>query len=431
MENNPMNNENTEVTPKKGMTKKQKQILAGALAAVALVGAGTAVYFATRPNNASTETNVAEITENAGVGTPNFNDYADYTLSLKDGENAITEGGIYAVSGSTNGYIHVNLADDKNVKLVLNSVSITSSGTPAIFVENAKNVVIELVGDNTLTTTVGTDHPASIFSKDDLLIQGDGSLAVTSTEDGIVSKDDLEIASGTITISAADDGIRGNDSVKISGGTIDIQKSKEGIESEVVVIAGGNISIVATDDGINAADKNGEGNPISLTISGGTTYANCGGDGLDSNGSIYVSGGTTYVDGPTNAGNGALDYDGTMEVTGGTLIATGASGMAMNATSSTQPSLLVGVSANTSGEITIGNLSYTPKKSYGAIYITSDTLKIGETYDLKAGSTTTSVDVSKAITNVNIMSSGPMGGQPQQNQSQSGQSAQPRQMMRR
>lgn len=388
------------------ITKKQKQIIAAAIAAVVLAGGGTAAYFATRP----TTTDTTQITENAGVGTPNFNDYEEVTLSLQDGENTITSGGIYTVSGSISGYIHVNIEDDKNVKLILNGVSITSNGTPAIFIENAKNVVIELVGQNTITTTVGSEHPGAIFSKDDLLIQGDGQLAVTSNEDAIVSKDDLEIASGTITISCSDDAIRGNDSVKISGGDITVEKSKEGIESEVIVIEGGTISVTATDDGINAADKNDEGNPISLTITGGTTYVNSGGDGLDSNDAIYITGGTTYVDGPTNEGNGPIDYEGKMEVTGGTLIAVGSAGMAMNATTATQASVLVGLNSSTSGALSIGNLSYTPKKTYASVYVTSPDLKVGETYELKTGSTTTSVAISDNITNVNIRSMGAMGG---------------------
>lgn len=412
------------------LTKNQK-IIAVIFAAVILAGSGTAIYFATRPKDNSAE--VAQITENAGVGTPTFNDYSDYTLTLKDGENLITEAGIYIVSGSTSGHIHVNLTDDKNVKLILNSTTITSNGNPAIFVENAKNTVIELVGENIITTSVGSEHPGAVFSKDDLLIQGDGSLSVTSDEDGIVSKDDLEIVSGKITVNASDDGIRGNDSVKISGGDITISKSKEGIESEVVAITGGNVSVTSTDDGINAADKNSEGNPISLTISGGTTYVNSGGDGLDSNGTINISGGTTYVDGPTNAGNGSLDYDQSMQVTGGTLIAVGSNGMAMNATSATQASILVGVNTNTSGEITIGNISYTPKKSYGAIYITSPDLKVGETYELKAGSSTTSVTISNSITNVNISGAGMMGGRQggPNAQGQASQGQQPRQMTSR
>ena len=390
----------------------RKQLITLIIAIAILAGSGIALYFVTRPQFAEVSNTTTDTTSiESGVGSPNFSDSPEYTLTLQSGENAITEPGIYTITGNISGYIHVNLIDDKNIKLILDNVNITSSGTPAIFIENAKNAVIELLGNNIIDTTVGQEHPGAIFSKDDLLIRGDGTLAVTSTEDAIVGKDDLEIKGGTITISCADDAIRGNDSVKISSGDITVEKSKEGIESEVIDISGGNLSIIATDDGLNTTDKNGEGNPVALIISGGTTYVNSGGDGLDSNGSIYIQGGTTYVDGPTNDGNGTIDYDTTMDVTGGTLIAVGSAGMAMNVTSSTQASVLVGLNGSTTGPLSIADLSYSPKKAYNSVYITSPSLKVGDTYELKTGSSTTSVTISNNITNVNIRTMGPMGSQ--------------------
>ena len=64
-----------------------------------------------------------------------------------------------------------------------------------------------------------------------------------------------------------------------------------------------------------------------LTINGGNIYINAYGDGIDSNGSLYMTGGYVEISGPENAGNGTLDYVGECEVTGGTLILTGSTGM--------------------------------------------------------------------------------------------------------
>ncbi len=64
-----------------------------------------------------------------------------------------------------------------------------------------------------------------------------------------------------------------------------------------------------------------------LTINGGNIYINAYGDGIDSNGSLYMTGGYVEISGPENAGNGTLDYIGECEVTGGTLILTGSTGM--------------------------------------------------------------------------------------------------------
>ncbi|MCR4686287.1 MAG: carbohydrate-binding domain-containing protein [Lachnospiraceae bacterium] len=64
-----------------------------------------------------------------------------------------------------------------------------------------------------------------------------------------------------------------------------------------------------------------------LTINGGNIYINSYGDGIDSNGSLYMTGGYVEISGPENAGNGTMDYIGECEVTGGTLILTGSTGM--------------------------------------------------------------------------------------------------------
>ena len=64
-----------------------------------------------------------------------------------------------------------------------------------------------------------------------------------------------------------------------------------------------------------------------LTINGGNIYINAYGDGIDSNGSLYMTGGYVEISGPENSGNGCLDYNGECEISGGTLIMTGSSGM--------------------------------------------------------------------------------------------------------
>ena len=87
------------------------------------------------------------------------------------------------------------------------------------------------------------------------------------------------------------------------------------------------IDITSQDDGFNAASasagrkvtpeqKEGKGQwkmirNCYLTISGGKINVNATGDGLDSNGSVYISGGEIYVSGPTANNNGGLDYNGT------------------------------------------------------------------------------------------------------------------------
>ena len=150
-----------------------------------------------------------------------------------------------------------------------------------------------------------------------------------------------------------------------------------------------------------------------LNINGGTVTVNAEGDGMDSNGNLYMNGGTVYVNGPTNGGNGALDYNGEAKVTGGTLIACGSSGMAEGfGESSTQNSvchtLSASVSANEALKITDSSgkevLTFTPVKNWQNVVFTSPDLKQGETYTITAGS------VSEQVTLESIVTSNSSGG---------------------
>ena len=148
----------------------------------------------------------------------------------------ITEGGIYNLTGTiSDGNIYIDTKD--NVKLILNGVTINSSDGPAIYIENANVVYIELASGtvNYLTdseTYSDSNINGTIFSKDDLIIGGDGKLVIDANyEDGIVSKDNLKIISGELEIESVDDGIRGKDSVVIMDGNFKINASGDAIKS--------------------------------------------------------------------------------------------------------------------------------------------------------------------------------------------------------
>lgn len=403
----------------------QKIAIVG-IAAALVVGLGTfAVFELINKNHAENTTEIVIETSETESTSDDFETAEKYTLSLVDGENKITKPGVYTVTGTTaNGYIHVDAGDEK-VKLILENVTIKNSSGPAIYIESNGNVHIETVGDNTLESKPTEDLDAAIYSKADLIFKGDGTLNISSTIDGINGKDDVKIKSGTINVTASEDGIKGKDSLTIqggditisvgddalkasndeesdkgiltiSGGNVTVKKSKEAIEAAQINIGGGNIDVTASDDGINAAadfcsqmamspTNNSNITVCKINIAGGTVKVNAGGDGLDVNGSIYLSGGTVYVDGPSNSGNGALDYDGVFEITGGTIIATGMSGMSLNASSATQGSALINLSQTYSAgsTVTIGDVTFTPTKSFNSIMVSSAAFEKGQSYDLK------------------------------------------------
>ncbi len=192
-------------------------------------------------------------------------------MEVEDTTVTIIKGGTYVISGTlADGQIMVNLTEDENVQLVLNGVDITCSTGAPIVAYSAKNIYMTLADgtenvvrdSGNYVFTEGEDEPSAvIFSKDDLIINGNGSLSVFGNcKDGITSKDDLQIIDGTISISAKDDGIVGKDSVEIRNGVITIEAGGDGIKSTnaeeaekgYVVIDGGTFDITSGADGLQA-----------------------------------------------------------------------------------------------------------------------------------------------------------------------------------
>ena len=174
----------------------------------------------------------------AGAGTT-YIALAGDTITL-DGAGAKVDGSVvtitsastYSTSGTLDdGQILVDTQDEETVYLILDGVEITCSTSAPITVSNAEKTVITLAegsentvtdGDSYVLADVESDEPnAAVFSKDDLTINGSGSLTVKANyNNGIASKDDLTITGGTITVEAGGDGLDRNGSIERTGGTV-------------------------------------------------------------------------------------------------------------------------------------------------------------------------------------------------------------------
>lgn len=382
-------------------------------------------------------------------------------VAIQNGVLTISKAGTYVLSGTFNGRVLVSAASTDDVRIVLNGVTITSTKSAPIEVYQANQVMLSLekgttntITDakfGTVTNADGDEITAAIFSKDDLIINGEGKLIVNAkNNDGITSRDDLLLISGNIQVTSVDDGIVGKDSVQIknanitvtatgdaikasndtdagegyllitggtvtvtaagddalkgeqqliiSGGTVNIKKSVEAIESMDVILAGGTINAVSSDDAINAAGKT-SGN--TLSILGGNITVNAQGDGLDVNGTINMSGGTVTVYGPTNGGNGSLDYDQAFNITGGTLNIAGSAGMAQTPSqSSTQ-----GVISMTFSSVQQAGSTVSLKDASGKVIATMTSSKnfqnvIFSNANIKAGQTYTVVLNNKTVVSI-------------------------------
>lgn len=281
------------------------------------------------------------------------------TSSLKSktisSDYKITEEGEYTLSGQIDDTIYIN--SEGVVKLILDEVTITSNNGPAIYVENAKDVVIYLnkgttntIIDSSSYDLEDTDINATIYSKDDLYFDGEGTLIVKANyEDAIVSKDDLVFYNGTYEITSNDDAVRGKDSVVIYNGYFNIDAKGDAIKSTndtdlekgYIVIENGTFNIVSNADALQAETslliKNGDFDITSgkgassylasddsakglkagsqIEIDGGSYTINSSDDAVHSNGNVLINGGTLTL----TSADDALHADGLIEINGGTI----------------------------------------------------------------------------------------------------------------
>ena len=196
--------------------------------------------------------------------------------SEKNGVYTITKAGEYTFSGSlSEGRIIVN-AKEQEVSVILAGVTLSSIEDSVIYVENAEEATI--VAQNGTVNTLNDNRArkvgnqelagnACIYSKDDLNVQGKGTLIVNASYNkGIHTKNDLKIKNLTLEVNAVGTAIQGNDSVTIKSGTItlvssendgittkDTDVSSKGKQRGIVTIESGTISITAKDECINAA----------------------------------------------------------------------------------------------------------------------------------------------------------------------------------
>ena len=253
---------------------------------------------------------------------------------------------------------------------------------------------------------------------DGKIIINDGSFNINSCDDSVHSNSNISVIGGTFTLSSGDDGFHADETLKIDGAQIAIDTCYEGLEGHFVEISDGNITISSTDDGINAAggnDQSGFGGPMGgdnftetedtpkITISGGTINIKADGDGIDSNGSVYISGGKTYVY-CSHGGDSALDYDGNGVITGGTFVGWGISGMEENfGSSSTQCAAMITLDRNATGEFVLKNsdgnevFSFTPEEEYGYVMISTPDMNKGDSYTLSAGENDTEFEMSDIV----------------------------------
>ena len=304
------------------------------------------------------------------------------TLQAASGKtDTISEEGVYILTGEAENYtVRIEAGKKAKVQLVLDGLNVTNQDFPVIYdVSAGKCFITTAAGGGTLSVTgtfrsdgsVKTD--AVIFGRDDLVLNGTGTLSLTSKAgNGISGKDELRITGGTYQIDSALHSIEANDMIAVSGGTFSLHAGKDGlhtknndddtlgsviikggtftiesdsdavhavtkfqmdagslqitaheaIEATMIEINAGSLSIHASDDAFNAAHKSKIYDAPCITFNGGTTVIvmeDGDNDALDSNGDIIINGGTLDI---TTTGS-AFDYAGSAQFNGGKILLNG------------------------------------------------------------------------------------------------------------
>lgn len=228
-----------------------------------------------------------------------------------DKKISITSGGTYLFSGTLeDGQIYVNTKD--KVHIVLNSVNISCSDSSPVFIDDSDNAVITVCGENTLTDSANyvyenaddNEPDAVIYSKDDLSVNGVGTLNLTANyNEGLASKNDLRISGITLNVTSVGNSVKGKDSLAVMDAVITADSQSDGLKSSnaeetdkgYIAIESGELNITSAQDAIQAETD--------LIVNGGTFNIKTGngtGNTTENNADSQLFGGRGMPEGNAN-----------------------------------------------------------------------------------------------------------------------------------
>jgi len=201
----------------------------------------------------------------------------------------VGEESVYSISGKLRGNIVIDVGDSYKFDLELHGLSLVCNSTNPITVVSGDEVAIQAKKDTknyiydmraAIDSTDETLYSGAIHSDVDLEIGGKGELNVISeNNNGIHSKDDLQVKNLTLLVACIDNSLKGNDGVEIEGGnttliasggdcikTSNSDISEKGNQRGSISIVGGTHNLYAACDGIDAA--------YNATIDDSTTVLN-------------------------------------------------------------------------------------------------------------------------------------------------------------
>lgn len=223
-----------------------------------LGGGKDSEYQTTMVSLSEKETAINSITNNLTIDSTTSYE----TITTISSSTTICEPGDYLVNGTIEGKIEVTC---ENVHLFLNNATIVNSKK---VIEASEDLIITLIGTNSLSNTNTADTKNVISASKNLIINGTGTLNITSVKNGIKAGNNLYVKDATININSTNHGLSA-ESIYLNNTTMNITASGDGIHSEIdyddvteaptftnqkgfVYLKNTNITINSVDDGIQA-----------------------------------------------------------------------------------------------------------------------------------------------------------------------------------
>ncbi|MBQ3844560.1 MAG: carbohydrate-binding domain-containing protein [Bacteroidales bacterium] len=247
--------------------------------------------------------------------------------------STITQNITYCLSGTSNpGRFAIESAFTPTV--MLNGVHLTNPTGKAMDLTCDNGIILQIADgtDNSISDGSESDKKAALMCNSDLVVQGNGTLNVTSfVKHPIKVKGICTVNSGNfvITSSLADvNGFSADSTLTINGGSFDITMTGDddnGIKADRELTINGGTFVINNSGNISKGIKSDSdititGGNISITASGGTVITDydpsyC--TAIKSDANIIISGGTIGINLPTsNNGGKGISCDGDMTISG-------------------------------------------------------------------------------------------------------------------
>ena len=217
----------------------------------------------------------------------------------------INRSGHYRLTGSlSSGMVIVNAQDNGTVVVILDGASVHADNCAALYILSNNKTILNLAegSENSLSSSgefvsIDTNHiDGTVFAKSDLVINGSGSLTVSSDAGhGIVCKDALVFTGGKLNITAEKKGISANDGIAFTDADIQIKSGTSGIHTGNsddtafgdILIYSGNFDIDSDGDCIHSNNY--------FWLFDGTLTLSSGDDGIHADRTLYIEGGTADI----------------------------------------------------------------------------------------------------------------------------------------